>query len=86
MGETSIPCREDTRDRLRDDKTSGVSWDRYLNDLLDAAERADDHANGADVDAIADAVAERVRSPNADDIQTAVESGVENALPERPGR
>jgi len=50
MGETSIPCREDTRDRLRDDKTSGVSWDRYLNDLLDAAERADDHANGAEVD------------------------------------
>lgn len=59
MGETSIPCREDTRDRLRDDKTSGVSWDRYLNDLLDAAERADDHANGAEVDAIADAVADR---------------------------
>jgi len=60
MGETSIPCREDTRDRLRDDKTSGVSWDRYLNDLLDAAERADDHANGAEVDAIADAVADRL--------------------------
>jgi hypothetical protein len=50
MGETSIPCREETRDRLRDDKTSGVSWDRYLNDLLDAEERADDHENAGDVD------------------------------------
>lgn len=49
MGETSIPCREETRDRLRDDKTSGVSWDRYLNDLLDAAERADDYESGAEV-------------------------------------
>ena len=86
MGETSIPCREDTRDRLRDDKTSGVSWDRYLNDLLDAAERADDAANGAEVDAIADAVADRVTTPNADDIRVAVESGVESALPDGVGR
>lgn len=52
MGETSIPCTETTRDRLRDDKTAGVSWDRYLNDLLDAAERADDHENGASVDGL----------------------------------
>ena len=49
MGETSIPCRAETRDRLRDDKTAGVSWDRYLNDLLDAAERADDHEAGVPI-------------------------------------
>lgn len=47
MGETSIPCTEATRNRLRDGKTSGVSWDRYLNDLLDAAERADDYENSS---------------------------------------
>jgi NAD(P)-dependent dehydrogenase (short-subunit alcohol dehydrogenase family) len=59
VGETSIPCTESTRDRLRDDKTTGVSWDRYLNDLLDAAERVDDYENGADVtdlSSLADAV------------------------------
>jgi hypothetical protein len=49
MGETSIPCQAETRNRLRDDKTAGVSWDRYLNDLLDAAERADGYESGAEV-------------------------------------
>jgi hypothetical protein len=52
MGETSIPCQEETRDRLRDDKTVGVSWDRYLNDLLDAAERVDDYENAPEVDGL----------------------------------
>ena len=37
MGETSIPCTEATRDRLRDDKPQGVSWDRYLKQLADGA-------------------------------------------------
>jgi hypothetical protein len=39
-------------------------------------------SHGADPDAIADAVADRVTTPNADDIRVAVESGVESALPD----
>lgn len=55
MGETSIPCTEATRDRLRDDKTPGVSWDRYLTDLLDDAQRARtaDGPNAEDLSSLA---------------------------------
>jgi len=35
MGQTSIPCSKAMRDRLRDEKPQGVSWDKFLDDLLE---------------------------------------------------
>lgn len=38
MGQTSIPCREATRDVLAADKPTGVSWSDYLEALHEDAE------------------------------------------------
>mgnify|MGYP000344252145 CR=1 FL=1 len=45
MGETSIPCREETRDRLSDLRGNEYkSWDAFLNHLADEF-----NGDGADV-------------------------------------
>jgi hypothetical protein len=47
MGETSIPCREETRDRLdalRDGQYK--SWDAFLNHLADVWEQRDEATAG----------------------------------------
>lgn len=41
MGETSIPCREDTRERLKDLRGDEYqNWDALLNDMADAWEQS----------------------------------------------
>jgi len=51
MGWTSITLTEATRDILRDDKPEGVSWDRYLTDLVDDTEGGESTVSYDDVKA-----------------------------------
>jgi len=57
MGETSIPCREATRNRLDDIRGGRYrSWDEFLNDMADTFEDGDGGVETGDVPEIARSV------------------------------
>jgi hypothetical protein len=59
MGQTSIPCDSETRDRLAADKPEDVSWSAYLRALHDGT---DISTSGVDESEIARRVTEDVVS------------------------
>ena len=84
-----IWCRDEDRDRVNDLKRGGETQADVLERVLDFYDEHDpsdapsenvDH--GPDVDALADALAERidVSGASADDVRAAAERGAENAL------
>lgn len=71
--QTSIPCESDVRDRLAADKPDDMSWSAFLSKLHSDGEIPVDETPAAtgdvdvDVDAIADAVAARNMTLDADE-------------------
>ena len=67
--QTSIPCDSEVRDRLANDKPDNMSWSAFLSTLHSDGEIPVEEAPRAtgDVDAIADAVAARNMTLDADE-------------------
>jgi len=85
MGESSIPCTEPTRDRLKALRGEGYqNWDTFLNELADAWEEKFD-GSGVDGEQVSvDQLREELNTdaPTFDDVKAACEAALDEKLPE----
>lgn len=68
MGRTSIPCDQDTRDRVSAEKQEGETWDACLNRLVDQMPASDDDTSEEldDVMAELDHLKEKIENMDGD--------------------
>lgn len=82
MGQTSIPCNTEVRDRLAGDKPDEMSWSEYLSVLHSDQEitvEPDTSIDGIDID---EAIADLEGGLTYDDVVNATRKAIREELPD----